>query len=74
MAESLLLSAVAGIALAVWLLQRSRRGRARAHREDVDHAELEAAEREVRDLESGTAPEDGFSGDDWGPGAGGHRT
>ncbi len=31
--------------------------------------ELEAAEREVRDLDLQQRPEDGFQGDDWGPGA-----
>jgi hypothetical protein len=35
----------------------------------IDRDELEAAEREVRELESGQRPEDGFEGDDWGPGA-----
>jgi hypothetical protein len=38
-------------------------------REPVDVAELEAAEREVRDLDVHQKPEDGFEGDDWGPGA-----
>jgi hypothetical protein len=35
----------------------------------IDHEELEAAEREVRDLESRQRPDEGFAGDDWGPGA-----
>lgn len=39
--------------------------------EPVDREELEAAEREVRDLDVNARPEDGFQGDDWGPGAGG---
>lgn len=37
--------------------------------EPVDESELEAAEREVRDLDVHQKPEDGFEGDDWGPGA-----
>lgn len=37
--------------------------------EPADRDELEAAEREVRDLGTGQQPEDGFAGDDWGPGA-----
>ncbi len=41
--------------------------------EPVDREELEAAEREVRDLGIEQRPEDGFEGDDWGPGAGKHR-
>jgi hypothetical protein len=36
----------------------------------IDHEQLEAAEREVRDLESRQRPEEGLAGDDWGPGAG----
>lgn len=40
--------------------------------EPVDLEELEAAEREVRDLGIEQRPEDGFQGDDWGPGAGQH--
>lgn len=36
----------------------------------IDHEELERAEREVKDLDATTRPEDGFEGDDWGPGAG----
>lgn len=35
----------------------------------IDHEELERAEREVRDLDISARPEDGFTGDDWGPGA-----
>lgn len=41
--------------------------------EPVDEAELEAAEREVQDLDVNQRPEDGFEGDDWGPGASGRR-
>lgn len=37
-------------------------------REPVDLAELEAAEREVRDLGVDQRPDEGFEGDDWGPG------
>jgi hypothetical protein len=35
----------------------------------IDRETLEQAEREVRDLDVNARPEDGFSGDDWGPGA-----
>jgi hypothetical protein len=34
----------------------------------IDYEELERAEEEVRDLEANVRPEDGFEGDDWGPG------
>ena len=37
--------------------------------DEIDYEELERAEREVKDLDVGTRPEDGFEGDDWGPGA-----
>lgn len=37
--------------------------------EPVDQEELDAAENEVRDLDVNQRPEDGFEGDDWGPGA-----
>jgi hypothetical protein len=65
-------------ALLVWLFRRSGRGGATAppaaEWEDVveppDADELEAAEREVRDLDVHQRPEEGFEGDDWGPGSG----
>ena len=34
----------------------------------IDYEELERAEEELRDLEANARPEDGFEGDDWGPG------
>jgi hypothetical protein len=37
--------------------------------DEIDYEELERAEREVKDLDAGARPEDGFEGDDWGPGA-----
>jgi hypothetical protein len=67
-----LLIAFAGIvALIIWLRRdRSFRG-PRLHAEDeIDREELEQAEREVRDLGAHQRPEEGFLGDDWGPGAG----
>lgn len=36
--------------------------------EEIDYETLEQAEREVRDLDPDAKPEDGFEGDDWGPG------
>lgn len=38
--------------------------------DEIDRAMLEAAEREVQDLDPLQRPDDGFEGDDWGPGAG----
>jgi hypothetical protein len=62
-------------AVLVWLLAPGRRatGAAEDRVEPSDEDELAAAEREVRDLEVGQRPDDGFEGDDWGPGAGKHR-
>jgi hypothetical protein len=62
------------VGLLLWLVRRGEEagtGRAcRARRsQDVDREVLEAAEREVRDLGREVSPEDGFVGDDWGPGA-----
>lgn len=68
---TLLIALAAIAALIVWL----KRGRSypgpRLHGDEgIDRDELEQAEREVRDLETHQRPEDGFPGDDWGPGAG----
>ncbi len=68
------------VGVAVWLFRKPGRSGDPASPprswedevEPVDAAELEAAEREVRDLDVNQRPEDGFEGDDWGPGAGRH--
>ena len=67
-----LIGLAALVALVVWLARRmvGWEGIRRADAGAVDLEELEAAEREVRDLDVGARPEDGFEGDDWGPGAG----
>jgi hypothetical protein len=41
---------------------------ARTADDEIDYEELERAEEEVRDLDINARPEDGFEGDDWGPG------
>jgi membrane protein implicated in regulation of membrane protease activity len=73
-----LLGLAALVALVIWLVGRvvRRVGRApdehgRAGAADIDQEELEAAEREVRDLGGSVREDDGFAGDDWGPGAAG---
>jgi hypothetical protein len=38
-------------------------------KDSIDWDELEKAEDEVRDVDAEAKPEDGFEGDDWGPGA-----
>jgi hypothetical protein len=63
-------------ALLVWLLRPAAWGRGAGRGEPVeppDEAELGAAEREVRELGLQQRPDDGFEGDDWGPGAGRRR-
>jgi len=67
----LLVAFAAIVALIVWLRRDRRYPGPRLHgaEPEIDHEELEQAEREVRDLESSQRPEDGFLGDDWGPGA-----
>jgi hypothetical protein len=72
-----LLGLAALMALVIWLVGRAVRRRrtpderGRSRPADIDHDELEAAEREVRDLGSSAREDDGFAGDDWGPGAAG---
>ncbi len=59
------------IAFLIWLRRdRSYPGPRLHGEEEIDRAELEEAEREVRDLGAHQRPEEGFLGDDWGPGAG----
>lgn len=57
------------VAFIAWLVVPGFRRRAPETEEPVDRHELEAAEREVRDLGIEQGPEDGWQGDDWGPGA-----
>jgi hypothetical protein len=56
-------------ALVVWLLRDRRHPGPRLHGHDgIDREELEAAEKEVRDLDDRHSPEEDRPGDDWGPG------
>lgn len=67
---TLLVALAALIALVLWLRRdRSYPGPRLTGGDEIDREELEAAEREVRDLDPNARPEDGFLGDDWGPGA-----
>lgn len=63
----------AAVALIAWIVRRPPRGRAAPPPErhpDIDLAELEAAEREVRDAgPAGSTAADDDADDDWGPGA-----
>ena len=67
---TLLIAFAAIVALVLWLRRdRSYPGpRLQSEDDGIDYEELEAAEREVRDLEANRAPEEGSLGDDWGPG------
>ena len=67
---TLLIALAVVISLVLWLRRdRNYPGPRLEDEEGIDREELEAAEREVRDLDSSQRPEDGFAGDDWGPGA-----
>ncbi len=69
--SAIFLAAVLLIGLVLWLVRERRYPGPRLHGEDgIDHEELEAAEREVRELETGALPDDDRPGDDWGPGTG----
>ena len=66
----LLVAGAVTAALIIWLVRPKRHPGPRLVGDDgIDRDELEAAEREVRELESAQRPEDGFEDDDWGPGA-----
>jgi len=67
--QTLLVAVVAIIALVLWLRRDRRYPGPRLADDEIDREELEAAEREVRNLDPKARPEDGFPGDDWGPGA-----
>jgi len=68
---TLLVALAALIALILWLRRdRSYPGPRLIGDEEIDREELEAAEREVRELDASARPDEGFLGDDWGPGAG----
>ena len=67
---TLLIALAALAALVIWFRRDRKYPGPRLHGDSgIDYEELEAAEREVQDLEPQQRPEDGFQGDDWGPGA-----
>ena len=43
-------------------------GSPKTMKDDIDWDELRKAEDEIRDVDPRAGPEDGFEGDDWGPG------
>jgi hypothetical protein len=59
------------VGVVLWLLAPFGRRRGRDGADPIeDEEELQEAEREVRDLGAHQDPEEGWQGDDWGPGAG----
>ena len=67
---TLLVAVAALIAFVLWLRRdRSYPGPRLTDDDGIDREELEAAEREVRELDPSALPDEGFLGDDWGPGA-----
>ena len=67
---TLLVALAALVSLALWLRRDRTYPGPRLDSDDdgIDREELDAAEREVRDLESAQRPDEGFPGNDWGPG------
>jgi hypothetical protein len=69
--SAVFIAAVLLVGVVLWLARERRYPGPRLHGGDgIDREELEAAEREVRELERGTLPDDERPGDDWGPGTG----
>ena len=67
---TLLVAGASILALLVWLVRRPRHPGPRLMGHDgIDRAALEAAEREVRELERDPHLGDELEDDDWGPGA-----
>ncbi len=63
-----LLTILATVALLTWLVRLAARPRREPMPDDIDAEELEAAEREVRELDTKVRPDDDVPGSDWGPG------
>lgn len=63
-----LLGLLVAAALLIWIGRTLTRSRAGVAPGDVDREELEAAEREVRELGNEVRPDDEVPGSDWGPG------
>jgi hypothetical protein len=67
---TILVASAVIVSLIIWLRRDRSYPGPRLHADDeIDREELEQAEREVRELGTHQRPEDGFLGDDWGPGA-----
>jgi hypothetical protein len=68
---TVLIAVAAIVTLVLWLRRDRNYPGPRLHGDEgIDREELEQAEREVRELKAQQRPEDGFLGNDWGPGAG----
>jgi hypothetical protein len=65
----LLVAGTVATTFVVWLLRVRRYPGPRLHGDSgIDQEELEAAEREVRELGTDRRPDEDVLGDDWGPG------
>jgi hypothetical protein len=68
---AIFLALVLVVGLLLWLVRDRRYPGPRLHGEPgIDREELEAAEREVQELETGALQDEDRPGDDWGPGTG----
>jgi hypothetical protein len=68
--STLLVALVIIVALVIWLRRDRTYPGPRLHGDEgIDRKELERAEQEVRDLDIEQRSDEGFAGDDWGPGA-----
>jgi hypothetical protein len=68
---AIFLALVLVVGLVLWLVRGRRYPGPRLHGEaGIDRDELEAAEREVQELETGALQDEDRPGDDWGPGTG----
>jgi hypothetical protein len=67
---TILVASAVIVALIIWLRREKRYPgpRLQSDEDEIDHEELERAEREIRELGSRQTPDQGFAADDWGPG------
>lgn len=64
------LGLIALVAFVIWLFRQIEQAPRRRLGSEIDWAELDEAERDVRDLDISVKPEDELPGSDWGPGTG----
>ena len=57
------------VGVIAWIARSRRRSRGSESLAELDRQELDEAEEEVRRLDLHQRPDEGWEGDDWGPGA-----